>query len=87
MAIVCGGHATSGSSSSDGGIVIDLSKMRKCLVDAKKKTVSIQGGALWADADAALAKYGLATVGGTVNHTGGMFFYIDLFISLLGLMV
>ncbi len=75
MTVSCGGHATSGSSSSDGGIVIDLGKMKKSVVDEEKKTLSIGGGALWEDADVALGKYGLATVGGTVNHTGGMFFW------------
>ncbi|KAL8770800.1 MAG: hypothetical protein Q9194_005078 [Teloschistes cf. exilis] len=46
---VCGsGHATSGASSSDGGIE----------------------GAVWADVDAAAEEHGLATVEGTVNHTG-----------------
>ncbi|TVY83661.1 FAD-linked oxidoreductase [Lachnellula suecica] len=70
LAIVCGGHATSGSSSTDGGLCLDLSKMRVVTVDAEKKTATVQGGALWADVDLELAKYELATVGGTVNHTG-----------------
>lgn len=30
----------------------------------------MQGGCLWEDVDVALAKHDLATVGGTVNHTG-----------------
>ncbi|TVY92199.1 FAD-linked oxidoreductase [Lachnellula willkommii] len=70
LAVSGGGHATSGSSSTDGGLCIDLSKMRRVTVDAEKKTVTAQGGALWADVDSELGKYGLAAVGGTVNHTG-----------------
>jgi len=44
--------------------------MRGVSVDPEKKTATVQGGALWEDVDLALAKHGLATVGGTVNHTG-----------------
>ena len=68
--MVCGGHSTGGSSSTDGGLCIDLSKMRNVTVDPEKKTITAQGGALWSDVDAAAGEHGLATVGGTVNHTG-----------------
>ena len=50
--------------------MIDLSKMRKVTVDPQAKTVTAEGGAIWEDVDVEAAKYGLATVGGTVNHTG-----------------
>lgn len=74
IAIRGGGHATSGSSSTDGGICIDLSRLRKVIVDPDTKTVSAQGGALWADVDKAAEEHGLAVVGGTVNTTsvGGL---------------
>jgi FAD/FMN-containing dehydrogenase len=65
-----GGHATSGAASIEDGIVIDLSKMRNVTVDPEAKTIRAEGGALWEDVDVEAAKYGLATVGGTVNHTG-----------------
>jgi hypothetical protein len=39
-------------------LVIDLSKMRGVTVDAAKKTVQAQEGALWEDVDLAAAKYG-----------------------------
>jgi FAD/FMN-containing dehydrogenase len=65
-----GGHSTSGAASIEDGLVIDLSKMRKVTVDQEAKTVTAAGGALWVDVDEEAAKYGLATVGGTVNHTG-----------------
>ena len=65
-----GGHTTSGSSSTDGGICIDLSRLRKVIVDPDTKTVTAQGGALWADVDKAAEEHGLAVVGGTVNTTG-----------------
>jgi FAD/FMN-containing dehydrogenase len=70
LAVRGGGHATSGSSSTDGGLCIDLSKMRSVSVDAASKTITAQGGALWSDVDTEAEKFGLAAVGGTVNHTG-----------------
>ncbi|KAI9767078.1 MAG: hypothetical protein M1839_004635 [Geoglossum umbratile] len=70
LAVCGGGHSTGGSSSTEGGIVIDLSLLRAVTVDPAAKTISVQGGALWADVDTAAAAHGLAAVGGTVNHTG-----------------
>ncbi|KAF5725023.1 FAD-binding domain-containing protein [Fusarium mundagurra] len=70
VAVVGGGHSTSGSSSTDGGLVVDLTKMRNVTVDYANKTITAEGGTIWEDVDYAAAKYGLATVGGTVNHTG-----------------
>jgi FAD/FMN-containing dehydrogenase len=63
-----GGHATSGASSSDGGLVIDMSLIRDVTVDAENRTARVGGGATWADVDNETAKYGLACVGGTVNE-------------------
>lgn len=63
--VVCAGrHSTGAASSIEGGIVIDLRKMRKVTVDAEKKTIVAEGGAIWEDVDVEAAKYGLATVGG-----------------------
>ncbi|KAF2742533.1 Glucooligosaccharide oxidase [Sporormia fimetaria CBS 119925] len=68
---VCGGkHSSSGASSSDGGLVIDMGKMRGVKVDAGTNTVKVQGGCIWKDVDEAAADHGMAMVGGTVNHTG-----------------
>ena len=65
-----GGHSTSGASSSDGGMVIDLSRMRKVCVDTAARTVTFEGGCIFGDVDDALAAQGLATVGGLYNQTG-----------------
>ncbi|RIA86742.1 hypothetical protein C1645_714295 [Glomus cerebriforme] len=70
FAVCCGGHSTSGSSSSEGGVVLDLRKLNKVRVDAEKKLIYVQGGALIGELDSEAWKYGLATVGGTVHHTG-----------------
>ncbi|KAJ3478170.1 hypothetical protein NLI96_g9951 [Meripilus lineatus] len=71
LAIRGGGHSASGASSSEGGLVIDLSRyINGATVDAEKKLAYVGGGAVWKTVDLAAIKHGLATVGGTVNHTG-----------------
>ncbi|KAL2864044.1 FAD-binding oxidoreductase [Aspergillus lucknowensis] len=70
LAIKCGGHSVSGTSSSAGGLVIDLSRLNSATVNPSTKTITVGGGATWKDVDDALAAHGLAAVGGTVNHTG-----------------
>ncbi|KAL1855523.1 hypothetical protein Plec18170_004243 [Paecilomyces lecythidis] len=70
LAVKGGGHSTGGTSSTTGGLVIDLSRMRRVAIDTEKKIIIAQGGALWEDVDDAAIEHGLATVGGTVNHTG-----------------
>lgn len=69
--VVAGGkHSSSGAASTDGGLVIDLAKMRKVEIEASRKIARVQGGCVWQDVDEAAAEHGLAMVGGTVNHTG-----------------
>ncbi|KAF6757626.1 FAD binding domain-containing protein [Ephemerocybe angulata] len=53
IAIRGGGHNAAGASSVEGGL---------------KKLGYVGGGAIWAQVDQEAIKYGLATVGGTVNH-------------------
>lgn len=68
--VMSGGHATSGASSSDGGMVLDLRRINSVVVDTTKQTVTFGGGCRWSEVDEACAAKGLGTVGGTVNHTG-----------------
>jgi FAD/FMN-containing dehydrogenase len=71
LAIKGGGHSPNGSSSSSGGLVIDLARhFRSVSVDPAAKTVAAGGGCTWKDVDAASAPYGLACIGGTVSSTG-----------------
>ncbi|QRV92187.1 FAD-binding domain protein [Ceratobasidium sp. AG-Ba] len=71
LAVKGGGHAPSGASSSDGGLVIDLQpNMNKVRVDPEAGLAYVSGGCLWGDVDEASAKHGLASVSGVVSHTG-----------------
>ncbi|MBM7783330.1 FAD-binding oxidoreductase [Tenggerimyces flavus] len=70
IAIRGGGHSIPGLSVVDDGVVVDLSLMRKVVVDAERKIAVAEGGALLADLDGATAAHGLQTTGGLVSHTG-----------------
>ncbi|KAF9459412.1 hypothetical protein BDZ94DRAFT_1268376 [Collybia nuda] len=71
IAIRGGGHSAAGASSVEGGLVIDLSRyMNGVKIDTGKNLAYVGGGALWETVDKTAIEHGLATVGGTVNHTG-----------------
>src|SRR5688572_16616042 len=65
-----GGHNVAGNAVNDGGLVVDLSRMRGVHVDAKAKTARAEGGATWGDLDRETQVFGLATPGGVVSTTG-----------------
>ncbi|OJJ65581.1 hypothetical protein ASPBRDRAFT_70307 [Aspergillus brasiliensis CBS 101740] len=65
-----GGYSTSGASTTHGGIVLDLSRLREVHVDPHSRVLKVQGGALWEDVDVAAAQYKLAVVGSTLNQIG-----------------
>ncbi len=65
-----GGHNVAGNAVCDGGMVIDLSRMKGIRVDPARKTVWVQAGAVWADVDHETQAFGLATTGGLIGSTG-----------------
>jgi len=71
LAIRSGGHNIAGNAICDGGLVIDLSKMKPARVDTTARRVTIEAGATLADLDAATQAHGLATPVG-INSTTGL---------------
>jgi FAD/FMN-containing dehydrogenase len=65
-----GGHNAAGLGVCDGGVVVDLTSMRSVQVDPERRRARVQGGATWADLDAATQPHGLATTGGVISTTG-----------------
>src|SRR3954454_19838557 len=70
VAVRGGSHSIPGFSTTDGGIVIDLSAMRSVHVDPVRRTAVAEGGATWADFDHETQAFGLAVTGGLVSTTG-----------------
>ncbi len=65
-----GGHNIGGAAVADGGLVVDLSALRRVEVDPVSRRARCGGGATWADVDVATQAHGLAVPGGTISHTG-----------------
>lgn len=66
-----GGHGISGQSTNIGGIILDLSSLRKITVtDAKKRLVEIEPGAVWGEVAEELRKFDLVLTSGNFAGTG-----------------
>jgi len=70
LALRGGGHSIPGFSTTDGGLVLDLSAMKGIRVDPGRKRVVAQAGSLWQDLDHETQAFGLAVPGGLVSTTG-----------------
>ena len=69
-AIRCGGHSLAGFSTCEGGLVIDLSRIRHVTVDADTRRAKFAGGCLLGTIDTETQKAGLVFPSGVVSHTG-----------------
>jgi FAD/FMN-containing dehydrogenase len=70
VAVRGGGHNPAGHCIVDGGLVIDLSRLRAVEVDADARVARAGGGSTWLDFDSATQAFGLVTPGGVVGSTG-----------------
>ncbi|MEA2674520.1 MAG: hypothetical protein QOI92_1712 [Chloroflexota bacterium] len=70
LAVRGGGHSLPGFSTSDGGIVVDLSQMKGIRVDPDAQRVVAQGGVTWRELDHETQAFGLAVTGGLISSTG-----------------
>lgn len=70
LAVRGGGHNGAGLGTCDGGLVLDLSRLREVQVDAATRRVRVQGGAVWGDVDRATHPFGLAVPSGIISTTG-----------------
>lgn len=70
IAIRSGGHNVAGYAVCDGGMMIDMSRMNGVRIVPDLDCAFVEGGALWADVDAATTQLGRATPGGLISATG-----------------
>ena len=65
-----GGHNAAGFATCDGGLMIDLTRLRQMAVDPTRRTARVGGGATFADYDAATHACGLASTGPIISMVG-----------------
>ena len=70
LAVRGGGHNGPGLGSCDGGLVIDLSRLRGVRVNPDARTAQVAGGCVWGDVDHATHPFGLAAASGIISTTG-----------------
>src|SRR5579883_2100192 len=70
LAIRGGGHNVAGHAVCDGGLVIDLSRLKAIRVDSARQVARAEPGVVWGEFDRETQAFGLATTGGLVSTTG-----------------
>jgi FAD/FMN-containing dehydrogenase len=70
LSVKGGGHNVAGTSLADGGLTLDMSRLRTVDVDVAHRRVRVGAGCLLGDVDRATQEHGLATVLGAISETG-----------------
>jgi FAD binding domain/Berberine and berberine like len=70
LAVRGGGHAGPGFGSCDGGMVIDMSPMKRVDVDPTIRTIRVEASCPQSDVDRATSVHGMAVPAGLVSTTG-----------------
>jgi FAD/FMN-containing dehydrogenase len=70
LGIKGGGHNIAGTSIAEGGLTLDMSRLRQVSVDPDAKLAYVEPGCLLGEIDQATQQHGLATVLGFVSETG-----------------
>lgn len=70
LSVKGGGHHAAGTSLVDGGLTLDMSRLRSVVVDPERRLAHAQGGCRLGDVDRATQAHGLATVLGSDADTG-----------------
>jgi FAD/FMN-containing dehydrogenase len=65
-----GGHHIAGTALVDGGLTLDMGRLRGVVVDPRSRTAIVQAGCLLGDVDRETQLHGLATPLGMVSETG-----------------
>ena len=65
-----GGHNIAGTALADGGLTIDVSRLRGIFVDPEARTVTVQAGCLLGDVDRETQLHGLAAPLGFISEVG-----------------
>jgi len=69
-AVRCGGHSLAGFGTCEGGVVIDLMRLRAVSVDDRSRRARVAGGCLLGSIDCATQRANLVFPAGVVSHTG-----------------
>jgi FAD/FMN-containing dehydrogenase len=70
VAVRGGGHNVAGSAVCDGGLVVDLSRLKGMRVDPARRTARAEAGLTWAEFDRETQAFDLAVTGGAISSTG-----------------
>ena len=70
LSIKGGGHSVAGNAVCDGGLMLDMSAMKRIVVDPERDLAVAEAGLTLGEFDAATSRYGRATTLGVVSMTG-----------------